>query len=203
MDKVVGIYDDYNNKVLDADNASTVQAQYGKGHRSNILLIRNANKKGYQEAEENDIIDLTSASTKNHRGVVQKGKAQTIVCADGGGRGVVIKQPRVIAGIGEKKSNNNTQWYLQNRVYESDFSTTTITDMYLQPYWMLDDLKIRKLTPRECFRLQGVRDDDIDKLMHMSDTTLYHLAGDSIVVNVLMAIFKEMIGDNNGDQSEN
>ena len=55
------------------------------------------------------------------------------------------------------------------------------------------DLKIRKLTPRECLRLQGVRDEDIDKLMHMSDTTLYHLAGDSIVVNVLMEIFKEII----------
>ena len=203
MDKVVGIYDDYNNKVLDADTASTVQAQYGKGHRSNILLIRNANKKGYQEAEENDIIDLTSASTKNHRGVVQKGKAQTIVCADGGGRGVVVRKPKVVAGIGEKDYNNNTQYKLQNRVYEGDVSTTNITDMYLQPYWLIDDLKIRKLTPRECFRLQGVRDDDIDKLMHMSDTTLYHLAGDSIVVNVLMAIFKEMIGDNNGNQSEN
>ena len=59
---------------------------------------------------------------------------------------------------------------------------------------MNNDLKIRKLTPRECFRLMGVRDEDIDKVLkNQSDSSAYHLAGDSIVVNVLMAIFKEMI----------
>lgn len=56
------------------------------------------------------------------------------------------------------------------------------------------DLKIRKLTPRECFRLMGVKDEDFNKVAkNQSDSSLYHLAGDSIVVNVLMAIFKEMI----------
>ncbi len=54
-------------------------------------------------------------------------------------------------------------------------------------------MKIRKLTPKECFRLMGVKDQDFDKLKNYSDATLYHLAGDSIVVNVLMAIFKEVL----------
>ena len=59
---------------------------------------------------------------------------------------------------------------------------------------VLNDLKIRKLTPRECFRLMGVKDEDFDKVANsQSDSSLYHLAGDSIVVNVLMAIFEEMI----------
>lgn len=57
---------------------------------------------------------------------------------------------------------------------------------------MLEKLRIRKLTPRECFRLMGVKDEDFEKLTDLSDSTLYHLAGDSIVVNVLMAIFKQM-----------
>ena len=58
----------------------------------------------------------------------------------------------------------------------------------------MNDIRIRKLTPRECLRLMGVRDNDIDKLMkNQSDSSLYHLAGDSIVVNVLMAIFKELL----------
>lgn len=58
----------------------------------------------------------------------------------------------------------------------------------------MNNLKIRKLTPRECFRLMGVKDEDFDKIAkNQSDSSLYHLAGDSIVVNVLMAIFKEMI----------
>jgi DNA (cytosine-5)-methyltransferase 1 len=57
-----------------------------------------------------------------------------------------------------------------------------------------NDLRIRKLTPKECFRLMGVKDEDFEKCAkNQSDSSLYHLAGDSIVVNVLMAIFKEMI----------
>lgn len=58
----------------------------------------------------------------------------------------------------------------------------------------MNSLKIRKLTPRECFRLMGVKDEDFDKVAkNQSDSSLYHLAGDSIVVNVLMAIFKEVL----------
>ena len=57
-----------------------------------------------------------------------------------------------------------------------------------------NDLRIRKLTPRECFRLMGVKDEDFDKVKkNQSDASLYHLAGDSIVVNVLMAIFKQLL----------
>lgn len=56
------------------------------------------------------------------------------------------------------------------------------------------ELKVRRLTPRECGRLMGVKDEDIDKILkNQSDSSAYHLFGDSIVVNVLMAIFKEMI----------
>lgn len=57
-----------------------------------------------------------------------------------------------------------------------------------------NDLKIRKLTPLECFRLMGVEDEDYYKIAkNQSNSSLYHLAGDSIVVNVLIAIFKELI----------
>ena len=55
------------------------------------------------------------------------------------------------------------------------------------------DLRIRKLTPCEVFRLMGVKDEDYEKVkQNQSDSSLYHLAGDSIVVNVLMAIFGEL-----------
>lgn len=53
--------------------------------------------------------------------------------------------------------------------------------------------RIRKLTPKECFRLMGVKDEDFDKISkNQSNASLYHLAGDSIVVNVLMAIFGQL-----------
>lgn len=55
--------------------------------------------------------------------------------------------------------------------------------------------KLRKLTPLECMRLMGFDDND-EKAMRsigMSDSAIYHCAGDSIVVDVLMDIFKELL----------
>ena len=56
------------------------------------------------------------------------------------------------------------------------------------------NFRIRKLTPRECFRLMGMRDSDIDKIQEaaISNTQQYKLAGNSIVVDVLEAIFKNL-----------
>lgn len=57
-----------------------------------------------------------------------------------------------------------------------------------------EGLRIRKLTPREAGRLMGVRDSDIDKMSkNQSNASLYHLFGDSIVVDVLMNIFKKLL----------
>ncbi len=59
---------------------------------------------------------------------------------------------------------------------------------------MAKHYKIRKLTPTECFRLMGVRDDDIEKMKSagISNTAQYKLAGNSIVCDVLMGIFTQM-----------
>ena len=59
---------------------------------------------------------------------------------------------------------------------------------------IMDNVRIRKLTPRECWRLMGFTDEDFDKAKEVnSDSQLYKQAGNSIVVNVLMEIFKEML----------
>lgn len=56
-------------------------------------------------------------------------------------------------------------------------------------------LRIRKLTPREVFRLMGVKDEDFENIAkNQSNSSLYHLAGDSIVTSVLMAIFGKLLG---------
>ena len=54
--------------------------------------------------------------------------------------------------------------------------------------------RIRKLTPRECFRLMGVDDRDIDKIQAagISNSAQYKLAGNSIVVDVLFHLFRKM-----------
>lgn len=59
---------------------------------------------------------------------------------------------------------------------------------------MEKEIRIRKLTPRECWRLMGFTDEDFDRAKEVnSDTQLYKQAGNSIVVDVLEAIFGEML----------
>lgn len=60
-----------------------------------------------------------------------------------------------------------------------------------------DRYRIRKLTERECFRLMGVADEDSDKIREVvSKTQCYKLAGNSIVVDVLVAIFNQLFSEN-------
>ncbi len=57
-----------------------------------------------------------------------------------------------------------------------------------------ETLRIRKLTPKECWRLMGFTDEDFEKARKVnSDTQLYKQAGNSIVVKVLERIFEEFI----------
>ena len=63
---------------------------------------------------------------------------------------------------------------------------------------MAEYFGIRKLTPRECFRLMGVAEEDIDKLFAtdengrrlISNSAMFRLAGNSIVVGCLSAIYE-------------
>lgn len=58
--------------------------------------------------------------------------------------------------------------------------------------------RIRKLTPRECWRLTGFSDEDFEAAAGVnSNTQLYAQAGNSIVVNVLEAIFGQMVDQGN------
>ena len=62
--------------------------------------------------------------------------------------------------------------------------------------------RIRKLTPRECGRLMGVSDEDIDKMAAVnSNTQLYRQFGNSIVVQVMCAMFKNL-NIKQGDSNE-
>ncbi|WP_338970817.1 DNA cytosine methyltransferase [Spiroplasma endosymbiont of Labia minor] len=52
---------------------------------------------------------------------------------------------------------------------------------------------LRILTQRECWRLMGWKDIDIDKIIHLPKTHLYHMAGNAIVIPVLEVIFKSIV----------
>lgn len=59
-----------------------------------------------------------------------------------------------------------------------------------------NELRIRKLTPRECWRLMGFTDDEFDRAAKVnSNSQLYKQAGNSIVVNVLVEIFRNLFPD--------
>lgn len=69
---------------------------------------------------------------------------------------------------------------------------------------MREKFRIRKLTPRECFRLMDVDDKDIDTIQAagISDSQQYKLAGNSIVVNVLTEIFRKLLVDTQNDDRQ-
>ena len=59
-------------------------------------------------------------------------------------------------------------------------------------------MRIRKLTPLECYRLMGFDDEDFYRAAeHNSKTQLYKQAGNSIVVNILVSIFTNLLGGKN------
>lgn len=80
---------------------------------------------------------------------------------------------------------------LQDRVYSAEGISTAITTSF-QPNIYIN-LRIRKLTPRECYRLMGVTDNYIGNV-RVSNAQQYKQAGNSIVVSVLMAIFGKLLG---------
>ena len=108
-------------------------------------------------------------------------------------------KPRVIGGIGEKKSNDGSQWYQQDRIYDNIIAISVTTSF--NPYYLvggdMNNFKIRKLTPKECWRLMGFADEDYEKASKVnSNTQLYKQAGNSIVVNVLEAILTNLLLNN-------
>lgn len=66
------------------------------------------------------------------------------------------------------------------------------------------EYRIRKLTPRECFRLMGVSETNIDKIQDagISNSQQYKLAGNSIVVDVLYHLFRKMLVDKENDNEQ-
>ena len=81
----------------------------------------------------------------------------------------------------------------QDRVYKTDKISPAITTSF-RPSYEIEKYRIRKLTPKECWRLMGFSDEDFEKAAKVnSNTQLYKQAGNSIVKDVLMAIFRQMI----------
>ncbi len=179
------------------------------------ILIPEATKQGYAIATEGDGVYINRPHQK--RGVVQKGMIQTLKTS-GNDVGVIVRgnyspsghnasrivdknglSPTVMENHGTVTAvvvNPN----VKNINNENDVFTTLGTNCGSSTSAgggvVKTNLEIRKLTPKECWRLMGFSDDDFEKASKVnSNTQLYKQAGNSIVVNVLMEIFKKMFID--------
>ena len=92
----------------------------------------------------------------------------------------------------DNKGNINTQC---NRASDENGCSLTIpTISGLTKVFEKSNLRIRKLSPLECWRLMGVKEEDYNNVSkNQSNASLYHLAGDSIVTSCLMGIFGELL----------
>lgn len=110
--------------------------------------------------------------------------------------------PLLVGGLGE--INFGKQHRQGNRIYSSDAiamalvaSPLGIAGDYSYLYKIGGEkMRIRKLTPKECFRLMGFDDESFHKAEAVnSNTQLYKQAGNSIVVNILEELFKMMLDE--------
>ena len=109
-----------------------------------------------------------------------------------------IELPCICASRGRNPNNPSSRVAGEPTEQRLEINTkgtsNTITTVQKDNYAVETNYRIRKLTPRECFRLMGMKDDDIDKIQAagISNTQQYKMAGNSIVVDVLEAIFKNL-----------
>lgn len=152
----------------DGDPMFTLTAQDRHG-----VLVREATSKGYDIAEPGDSINLEQPNSKTRRGRVGKGIANTLTTS--------CNQATIIDDI-----------YKSREPREYDECAPTLRSER-QGLKVRDDLRIRKLTPRECFRLQGIPDEYFDKAQAVnSDSQLYKQAGNACTVNVIYEIAKRL-----------
>ena len=82
----------------------------------------------------------------------------------------------------------------RGRVQDDGETSPTITATETGIHKIESPYRIRKLTPKECFRLMGFEDADFEKAQKVgiSNTQLYKQAGNSIVVDVLYYIYRNL-----------
>lgn len=164
-----------------------------KGNYTESLRIP---KQGYIEVPPGSLFDMSYPESKTRRGRVQEGgKVSPTLMASGEApcyyEGVEFKGKKIKEGDGLYLSSSDDFFRggLEgvSRVLKANMNDAGCVQNY----------RIRKLTPRECFRLMGVTETDIDKIQQsgVSNSQQYKMAGNSIVVDVMYYIFKNMFAN--------
>ena len=214
--RVGGIFDTENSKhqagsIYDKDGLCPTLDTMEGGWRQPCIEIKNATKKGYDEAIEGDSINLSYPDSNTRRGRVGHQVSQTLQCNDS--MGVVTQHETlknklcnelidkgIVQGgeiINHSYTNSQQRDTLDKYIETTNGITPTLTtraDILGYVDNKNTSLRIRKLTPKECWRLMGFSDEDFEKAANIptSNAQLYKQAGNSIVVNVLVKIFKNL-----------
>ena len=132
------------------------------------------------------------------------GVAPTMNTCGGGGLQPKILESQIVAMRGRNPDNPSDRTVgspTEQRLEANTQGTSNCLTSVQKDNLLLEkpQYRIRKLTPRECGRLMGVSDEDIDKMAAVnSNTQLYKQFGKSIVVDVMCAMFKNL-NIKNGD----
>ena len=106
-----------------------------------FLKIKNATKKEFEEATIGDSVNLAYPESETRRGRVGKEVSQTLQCNESMG---------VVVAVAERKRENGQQIEVSNREYANAITTVQKDSM------IKEELQIRKLTPKECWRLMRI-----------------------------------------------
>lgn len=190
-----------NGSVYSEDGLSpTLTTNKGEGNK---VAIKQATKQGYIECEVGGVADLSYPDSKTRRGRVQDNgnTCPTITATETGICRIEPKERFFKQAIDTLNENDcepgDTINAFNKHVDKSGYSPTLTTrpegfKTAILP--VTDNIRIRKLTPKETFRLMGFSDKDFDAAQNagISNSQLYKQAGNSIVVDVLYYIYVEL-----------
>ena len=162
------------------------------GYANGYISVKSATKSGYEIVNQGDSINLSNPNSETRRGRVGKEVAQTLDTSCNQAV-MVSKEVRTEESkLKRKKTGTNDFRGKEIEFREQEFSNT-ITTSLTKDHMIKKGFSIRRLTPKECFRLMGFPDSFIYKTNdEISDTQLYKQAGNSIVVDVLALIISKL-----------
>ena len=149
------------------------------------MMEENVDTKFYLNQEQ--VNKIKFSTYHKEASLIQAGDYSDTLCARGSIKCVQI-------GRYDTATRVNSNCY---RVYDDKGLSPTLSTYQggnLQPFVLDDNTLVRRLTPKECWRLMGFTDSDFDKVAKVcSNSQLYKQAGNSIVVQVLEGILKNLI----------
>ena len=168
-------------RIYDSEGISPAMDSCSGGNRMPKILIKNATKQGYDIATIGDSVNLQQPNSETRRARVGEQISNTLQTTNS--MGVVVTGNYMPSG------------HEASRIVDSEGLAPTVKENHGTVTATNQDLRIRKLTPKECWRLMGFTDEEFEKAKQVnSNAQLYKQAGNSIVVNVLEKILMNLLG---------